>query len=127
MLLLAWSCAIASSAPARLTVNGTKLLDPSGGTVRFLGFNWQIGHERPGDGSLLNRVAPGANTVRLVGLLWGNTPAYRGRGSTTALASGAGGSSVVVSCQASIRARSGSSSPTAPRLSSTTPRPSCCG
>lgn len=42
------------------------------------GFNWQIGRQRPGDGELMHRVAPGANLVRLVGVLWGNTRGYQG-------------------------------------------------
>jgi len=77
-MLIILSLAAAASPPARLTVNGTRLLDPAGQPIRFLGANWQSGRERTGDGALLNQVAPGANMVRLVGILWGNTRAYQG-------------------------------------------------
>lgn len=69
--------------PARLTINGSKLLEPSGEDIRLLGFNWQITHQNLDTDAAgvnmaqeLTKVAPGANTVRLVGILWGNTPSY---------------------------------------------------
>mgnify|MGYP002632450288 CR=1 FL=1 len=73
-----------NGAPRRLTVNGSQLIDPSGKSVRLRGFNWQTGRQQPGDGALMHTVAPGANMVRLVGVLWGNTRSYQESVTTTA-------------------------------------------
>ena len=65
--------ASAASAPARLTVNGSRLIDPAGSPVRLTGFNWQSGRTGDDPGALQKKLAPGANMARLVGVLWGNT------------------------------------------------------
>lgn len=59
--------------PARLTVSGSKLIDPSGKSVRLTGFNWQIGRTGNDPGQLMRQLAPNATVARLVGVLWGNT------------------------------------------------------
>eukprot|EP00729_Bicosta_minor_P009214 gene9214-24024_t len=58
--------------PARLTVNGSTLLDPAGKTIRLTGFNWQLGRTAPNEGDVMRQVMPGANVARLVGVLWDN-------------------------------------------------------
>ena len=58
--------------PARLTVNGTALLDPSGNAVRLTGFNMG-NHLHTGDAAYMQQLLPGANVVRLVALMWDNT------------------------------------------------------
>jgi len=59
--------------PARLTVDGPRLLDPDGKPVRLTGFNWQIGRTGRDPGGLMRRQAPKATVARLVGVQWGNT------------------------------------------------------
>ena len=59
--------------PARLTINGSKLYDPSGASIRLQGFNWQIGRTAPNDGALMKSLIPEANVARLVGVLWDNS------------------------------------------------------
>ena len=54
------------------TVNGSQLLDPVGSPVRLTGFNMNGGKLRGDDAAEMRRVLPGANVVRLVGLLWDN-------------------------------------------------------
>ena len=61
------------AATARLTVNGSHLLDPSGSRIRLTGFNWQKGRTGDDPGALMKQLTPGANMARLVGVLWGNT------------------------------------------------------
>ena len=60
-----------SSAPSRLTVRGSQLIDPEGKNIRLTGFN-MAGDFHGNDTAVMRSLLPGANVVRLVGLLWDN-------------------------------------------------------
>ena len=59
--------------PARLTINGTSLFEPSGSAIRLQGFNWQLGRTTTADGALMKKLIPEANVARLVGIFWDNS------------------------------------------------------
>ena len=59
----------------RLKVEGSKLIDPrTGKPVRLTGFNWTSKYIRNNDGQIMQKVLPGANVARIIGVLWDNTP-----------------------------------------------------
>lgn len=64
---------VMSFLPARLTVDGPRLLEPDGKPVRLTGFNWQHGRTGDDPGGLMRRLAPNSTVARLVGVQWGNT------------------------------------------------------
>tara|TARA_B110001452_G_scaffold267370_1_gene277014 strand:+ start:1914 stop:3167 length:1254 start_codon:yes stop_codon:yes gene_type:complete len=72
-MLALLATAPAQSAPLRLSVNGSQLLDPTSKPIRLVGFNWQVGRTGPDPGALQKKLAPQSNLARLVGIQWGNT------------------------------------------------------
>lgn len=68
--LVSVACASQSGAVARLSVSGTRILDPSGNTILLRGWNWgRWGSVQPQDGS--DNVLQGANVVRIPLRWWG--------------------------------------------------------
>lgn len=58
-----------------MKVQGSKLIDPrTGKAVRLTGFNWTSKYIRSNEGQIMNKVLPGANVARIIGMLWDNTP-----------------------------------------------------
>ena len=62
-----------SPPPRRLSISGSKILDDSGAPIRLVGFNWQLGRTRDGEGAYMKSVLPAANVARIVGILWDNS------------------------------------------------------
>ena len=67
--------------PSRLTVRGSRLYDPSGGSIRLTGFNW-VPKQSPGALELRDAAwsaTLGSNVARIVGVLWKNRKAGKDR------------------------------------------------
>eukprot|EP01079_Euglenida_sp_SAG-EU17-18_P006234 gene6234-6058_t len=65
--------AASGPAPARLRVNGTKLIDNDGAAVRLTGNNWETAKTAPSvEGAAMKATLPGANVARILALLWDN-------------------------------------------------------
>ena len=81
---VAWPCQGPSPVPpppSRLKVRGSRLYDPSGGSIRLTGFNWV---PKQSTGALELRDAAwsatlGSNVARIVGVLWKNRKAGKDR------------------------------------------------
>merc|ERR1712013_553806 len=72
-LLLLLSSYTKAGLPARLVIEGSQILDPqTGDPVTLHGVNWWSGYFQSDDGLDLETQLPGANLVRLVGILWDN-------------------------------------------------------
>lgn len=59
----------------RLRVDGHRLRLPNGTIVRPVGMNWPLEHVMSGDGATMRAHIPEANVVRIIGVLWDNSPA----------------------------------------------------